>query len=138
MLFCVRDDGIASAVNPYPGETVEGCICRLLDINDIQEAEWFDPKYLNDRLDVKRLVMLGRRGHKPGEGENMIANILTGKPEFEWCYGPYVVVARYGADFVQLPAECGFVADVIQKLSGIVLKDLPFTVPGEGVNNATA
>lgn len=136
MLFDLHDDGIASAVIPKPGQTVEECILEQLGVRSMDDVEWFDPKYLNDRLDVKRLVMLGRRGHKPGEGENMIANILTGKPEFEWCYGPYVVVARYGADFVQLPAECGFVADVIQKLSGIVLKDLPFTVPGEGVKNA--
>lgn len=136
MLFDLHDDGIASAVVPYPGETVEECICRLLGINDIQEAEWFDPKYLNARLDAAKLVMLGRRGHKPGEGENMIANILTGKPEQEWCYGPYVIVTRYGGDFVQLTADCGFVANVIQKLSGIVLKDLPFTTPGKGENNA--
>ena len=136
MLFDLHDDGIASALIPKPGQTMDECICEQLGLSDIQDAEWFNPKYLNARLQDPKLVMLGRRAHKPGEGENMIANILTGNPEREWCYGPYVIVARYGSDFVGLPADCGFVSDVVQKLSGIVLKDLPFTTPGEkGGNN---
>ena len=131
MFFDLHDDGIASAVNPYPGETVEESICRLLGAESRDDFEIFNPVMLNIRLNNPDLVMIGRVAHKPGEGENMVGNILTGKPEREWCYGPMVIVRRYGNDFVGLSSDHGFVGNVIQKLSGIVLKDLPFTTPGE-------
>lgn len=136
MLFCVRDDGIASAVIPKPGQTVEECICEQLEIQGRDEMEVFNPTMLNIRLNNPDLAMIGRVAHRPGEGENMVGNILTGKPEREWCYGPMVIVRRYGNDFVGLSSDHGFVGNVIQKLSGIVLKDLPFTVPGKGESNA--
>ena len=136
MFYDIHDDGTASGVIPHPGQTIEERICELLDISGRDEMEVFNPKMLNIRLDVPDLVMIGRVAHKPGEGENMIANILTGHPEKEWCYGPHIVCRRYGNEFVSLNKNHGFVGDVVIKLSGIVLKDLPFTVPVKGVKNA--
>lgn len=136
MFYDIHDDGTASEVIPHPGQTVEEHIFELLSITDEDDVEFFNPKMLNMRLDVPDLVMIGRRVHKPGEGENMIANILTCHPEKERCYGPYVICRRYGSAYVSVTAEESFISNVIKKLSGIVLKDLPFTVPGEGVKNA--
>lgn len=123
MFYSIRDDGICSGmITPKHGELIQDAICRELGVEGINETEFFNPKMLTAVDDkYEGMVMLGRLRHSPEERENIIANVLTCRPENKWCYGPYVLVYRRGGYLVAIPDNLrSRVLSLIMELSGSV------------------
>ena len=95
MIIRITDNG-ADAVKPEPGETIRDCIFRLFDIDNIEQLEYFNPKFVTRAMDIPNVAMLTRRF--PGvekHTSNRIARFITGSPSrYPICGTAYLVAVR--------------------------------------------
>jgi len=101
MIIRITDHG-TDIIKPNTGETVEECVFKEFGIDDFDQVEYFNPKYITRAMDIPNVAMFVKR-FSDGEPINNVARFITGSPSRYAIRGTAVVVGVNGEGWNAIP-----------------------------------